>query len=113
MNIEQSVDILRDLVTVALTVSAPMLLVAVSVGVVVSLLQAVAMLVTYVQMTRRLGSDDLDDDNTCVPFAHVFRLFTVIQALNWSFYAGCILLLNQMLVKDADVDSGREMKPLV
>jgi flagellar biosynthetic protein FliQ len=41
MNIEQSVDILRDLVSVALTVSAPMLLVAVSVGVVVSLLQAV------------------------------------------------------------------------
>lgn len=41
MNIEQSVDILRDLVTVALTVSAPILLVAVSVGVVVSLLQAV------------------------------------------------------------------------
>ena len=72
------------------------------------------MLVTYVQMTRTgLGSDDLDDDDTCVPFAHVFRLFTVIQALNWSFYAGCILLLNQMLVKDADVDSGREMKPLV
>ena len=41
MNIEQSVDILRDLVTVALTVSAPILLVAVSVGVAVSLLQAV------------------------------------------------------------------------
>ena len=41
MNIEQSVDILRDLVTVALTVSSPILLVAVSVGVVVSLLQAV------------------------------------------------------------------------
>ncbi len=41
MNIEQSVDILRDLVTVALTVSAPILIVAVSVGVVVSLLQAV------------------------------------------------------------------------
>lgn len=41
MNIEQSVDILRELVTVALTVSSPILLVAVSVGVVVSLLQAV------------------------------------------------------------------------
>lgn len=41
MNIEQSVDILRDLVTVALTVSSPILLVAVSVGIVVSLLQAV------------------------------------------------------------------------
>jgi len=41
MNIEQSVDILRDLVTVALTVSSPILLVAVAVGVVVSLLQAV------------------------------------------------------------------------
>ena len=41
MNIEQSVDILRDLVTVALTVSSPILLVAVCVGVVVSLLQAV------------------------------------------------------------------------
>ena len=83
----------------------------------VSLFQVIAVLVTYVQMTRTgLGSDDLDDDNTCVPFAHVFRLFTVIQALNWSFYAGCILLLNQMLAeieKDADVDSGREMKPLV
>jgi flagellar biosynthetic protein FliQ len=41
MNIEQSVDILRDLVTVALTVASPILIVAVSVGVVVSLLQAV------------------------------------------------------------------------
>lgn len=41
MNIEQAVDVLRDLVTVALTVSAPILIVAVSVGVVVSLLQAV------------------------------------------------------------------------
>lgn len=41
MNIEQSVDILRDLVTVSLTVASPILLVAVSVGVVVSLLQAV------------------------------------------------------------------------
>ena len=41
VTIEQSVDILRDLVTVALTVAAPILLVAVSVGLVVSLLQAV------------------------------------------------------------------------
>ncbi len=41
MNIEQAVDVLRDLVTVSLTISAPILLVAVSVGVVVSLLQAV------------------------------------------------------------------------
>ena len=41
MTIEQSVDILRDLVTIALTVAAPILLVAVSVGLVVSLLQAV------------------------------------------------------------------------
>ena len=41
MNIEQSVDILRDLVSTALTVSSPILMVAVSVGVVVSLLQAI------------------------------------------------------------------------
>ena len=41
MNIEQAVDVLRDLVTVSLTISAPILLVAVTVGVIVSLLQAV------------------------------------------------------------------------
>jgi flagellar biosynthetic protein FliQ len=41
MNIEQSVDILRSLVTTSLMVSGPILIVAVSVGVVVSLLQAV------------------------------------------------------------------------
>ena len=55
----------------------------------VSLLQAIALLVTYVHLTSIvLGSDDLDDDNTCVPFVHVFRVFTIIQALNWSFYVG-------------------------
>ena len=41
MNIEQSVDILRSLVTTSLMVAGPILVVAVSVGVVVSLLQAV------------------------------------------------------------------------
>lgn len=41
MNIEQSVDILRSLVTTSLTVASPILVVAVTVGVVVSLLQAV------------------------------------------------------------------------
>ncbi len=41
MNIEQSVDILRDLVSTSLTVASPILIVAVSVGVVVSLLQAI------------------------------------------------------------------------
>jgi flagellar biosynthetic protein FliQ len=41
MNIEQSVDILRSLVTTSLMVAGPILIVAVSVGVVVSLVQAV------------------------------------------------------------------------
>ena len=41
MTIEQSVDILRDLVSTSLTVASPILMVAVSVGVVVSLLQAI------------------------------------------------------------------------
>jgi flagellar biosynthetic protein FliQ len=41
MTIEQSVDILRDLVTTSLTVSAPILIMAVTVGLVVSLIQAV------------------------------------------------------------------------
>jgi flagellar biosynthetic protein FliQ len=41
MNIEQSVDILRSLVTTSLTVASPILIAAVTVGVVVSLLQAV------------------------------------------------------------------------
>lgn len=41
MNIEQSVDILRELVTVSLAVSSPILIAAVVVGVVTSLLQAV------------------------------------------------------------------------
>ena len=80
----------------------------------VSLLQAVALRVTYVHLTRTVsGSGDLDDDDMCVPFAHVFRLFTIIQALNWSFYVGCIVFLKAPMAKDVDVDSGREMKPLV
>jgi flagellar biosynthetic protein FliQ len=41
MNIEQSVDILRSLVTTSLTVASPILIIAVTVGVVISLLQAV------------------------------------------------------------------------
>jgi flagellar biosynthetic protein FliQ len=41
MNIEQSVDILRSLVTTSLTVASPILIMAVTVGVVISLLQAV------------------------------------------------------------------------
>jgi hypothetical protein len=80
----------------------------------VSLLQAIALLVTYVHLTSIvLGSDDLDDDNTCVPFVHVFRVFTIIQALNWSFYVGCIVLLRATMAKDVDVDSRHEMKTLV
>ncbi len=41
MSIEQAVEILRELVTVSLSVSSPILMVAVSVGVAVSLAQAV------------------------------------------------------------------------
>jgi flagellar biosynthetic protein FliQ len=41
MNIEQSVQILRELVSVSLMVSAPVLAVSVTVGVAVSLVQAV------------------------------------------------------------------------
>lgn len=41
MNIEQSVQVLRELVSVSLVVSAPALLVSVVVGVAVSLVQAV------------------------------------------------------------------------
>ena len=88
----------------------------------VSLLQAVTLLVTYVRLTHAISSvDDLDDeDGTCVPFANVFGAFVVIQALNWSFYVGCIIILNRMLAvharilaKDADMDGGHEMRPLV
>jgi flagellar biosynthetic protein FliQ len=41
MSIEQAVEILRELVTVSLSVSSPILMVAVSIGVAVSLAQAV------------------------------------------------------------------------
>lgn len=41
MNIEQSVQVLRELVSVSILVSSPILAVSVSVGIAVSLLQAV------------------------------------------------------------------------
>ena len=75
----------------------------------VSLVEAGALLVTYVHLTRTASgsNDDLDDDDACVPFVHVFRLFAVIQALNSSFYVGCVVFLNRILAKIAeDVDMG-------
>ena len=82
-----------------------------------SLLQAVTLLVTYVHLTHAISSvDDLDDGDTCVPFVNVFRVFVVIQTLDWSFYVGCIILLHRILTKknvDMGVDGGHEMRPLV
>ena len=86
-------------------------------GICVSLFQVSALIVTYVNLTRSVSdSDESGDDGACVPFIQVLRLFTVIQALNSSFYIACIIFLNRiqaMITERVDADSGCEVKPPV
>ncbi|MEI6714539.1 MAG: flagellar biosynthetic protein FliQ [Verrucomicrobiota bacterium] len=60
MNIEQSVQVLRELVSVSLLVSSPILAVSVSVGVAMSLVQAVTSVqeasMTFIPKVMALGT---------------------------------------------------------
>lgn len=59
MSIEQSVDILRELVTTSLAVSSPVLIAAVVVGVIMSILQSVTSIqepsVSFIPKVTALG----------------------------------------------------------
>ena len=60
MNIEQSVEVLRELVSISLLVASPILAVSVSVGVAVSLVQAVTSVqeasLTFIPKVLALGT---------------------------------------------------------
>lgn len=60
MNIEQSVQVLRELVSVSLLVSSPILAVSVSVGIAMSLVQAVTSVqeasMTFIPKVMALGT---------------------------------------------------------
>ena len=66
------------------------------------------MLVTYVYLTRTVSGLDASDE-AYVSFVHVVRLFTIIQAINASFYVICTVILNRILAK---ITEGHEVKPL-
>ena len=74
----------------------------------ISLFQAGALLVTYVYLTRTVSGSDASDD-VYVSFVHVVRLFTIIQAINASFYVIDTAILNWILAK---ITEGHEVKPL-
>ena len=74
----------------------------------VSLFQAGALLVTYVYLINTVSCSNASDE-AYVSFVHVVRLFTIIQAINASFYVICTAILNWILAK---ITEGHEVKPL-